>query len=170
MIHDKLFNRFMKMQKFLMSMVVAATIVCGISSCSDDDVVELATSEQVVGSYAGEEISTVMNEDFTSTTTYVFQKAAESAIEMTIPEVTGGAMTYPALAVKNITLTQNGDIITGKLDAYTGTVINAQGAEKAYTVSNLTAVFSKNAVAVTYTMKYGNMPFDFSNKFTGTKK
>ena len=59
----------MKMQKFLMSIVVAATIACGISSCSDDDVVELATSEQVVGSYAGEEISTVMNEDFTSTTT-----------------------------------------------------------------------------------------------------
>ena len=54
MIHDKLFNRFMKMQKFLMSMVVAATILCGISSCSDDDVVELVTSEQVVGSYAGE--------------------------------------------------------------------------------------------------------------------
>ena len=160
----------MKMQKFLMSMVVAATIVCGICSCNDDDVVELATSGQVVGSYAGEEISTVMNEDFTSTTTYIFKKASESAIEMTIPEVTGGAMTYPALAVKNITLTQNGDIITGKLDAYTGTVVNAQGAEKAYTVSNLTAVFSKNAVAVTYTMKYGNMPFDFSNKFTGTKK
>ncbi len=166
MIHDKLFNRFMKMQKFLMSMVVAATIVCGVCSCNDDDVVELATSGQVVGSYAGEEISTVMNEDFTSTTTYIFTKASESAI----PEVTGGAMTYPALAVKNITLTQNGDIITGKLDAYTGTVVNAQGAEKAYTVSNLTAVFSKNAVAVTYTMKYGNMPFDFSNKFTGTKK
>ena len=132
-------------------MVVAAITVCGISSCNDDEVVELATSEQVVGSYAGEEISTVMNEDFTSTTTYVFEKAAESVVE-------------------NITLTQNGDIITGKLDAYTGTVVNAQGAEKAYTVSNLTAVFNKNAVAVTYTMKYGNMPFDFSNKFTGTKK
>ena len=30
-------------------MVVAATIVCGVCSCNDDDVVELATSEQVVG-------------------------------------------------------------------------------------------------------------------------
>ena len=158
------------MQKFLMSMVVAATIVCGISSCSDDDVVELATSEQVVGSYAGEEISTVMNEDFTSTTTYIFKKASESAIEMTIPEVTGGAMTYPALAVKNITLTQKGFIITGSLAASTGPVVTEQGEDKADTVSILTAVFSKNALSVTYTMKYGNMPFDFSNKFTGTKK
>ena len=46
----------------------------------------------------------------------------------------------------------------------------ASGAEKAYTVSDLVVIFSDKTVVVTFKLKYGNMPFDFEGRFTGTKK
>ena len=51
-----------------------------------------------------------------------------------------------------------------------GTVTNAAGAEKAYTVTGLTVIFNDKNVVVTFSLKYGNMPFDFAGQFTGIKK
>jgi len=49
-------------------------------------------------------------------------------------------------------------------------VTNADGSEKAYTISDVTVLFNDKTVVVTFTMKYGNMPFAFVGQFTGTKK
>jgi lipopolysaccharide export system protein LptA len=79
-------------------------------------------------------------------------------------------MTIPALSVKGITLTKSGNTITGKLEEYKGSVKNAKGEEKIYTISKLTVIFSDKTVVMTFTMNYGNMPFAFEGQFTGTKK
>ena len=79
-------------------------------------------------------------------------------------------MSLPKMPVKGILLTKSGNTITGKLSSYSGTVTNASGAEKAYTVSDVTVLFSDKNVVVTFALKYGNMPFVFAGKFSGTKK
>ena len=161
--------------KSLMTVMAAAAVVLGMSSCGSDDApaeAPVAVATQVEGSFSGNEVIKVMgSESSNTTTTYQFVKAADAAIDMTIPQSgEEGGMMIPALPVKNIPLTKSGNTITGKLEKYEGTVTNASGAEKAYTVNDLVVIFSDKTVAVTFMLKYGNMPFDFEGQFTGTKK
>ena len=159
------------MKKFLTMTMAAMTLVFGVSSCgSDDDEPEVAVANQVVGSYTGTEVLTVMGEADESTETFVFTKATDSSVDMIIPKYGEGMMTVPALLVKGIMLTKSGNTITGKLAQYEGTVKTADGAAKAYTVSAVTVIFSDKTVVVTFTQKYGNMPFAFEGQFTGTRK
>ena len=152
-------------------MMATMAFVFGVCSCgSDDDEPEVAVATQVAGSYTGVEIMTVSGEDDEGTKTFEFTKATDSSIDMTIPEYGEGGMALPKMPVKGILLTKNGNTITGRLSSYSGTVTNASGAEKAYTVSDLTVLFSDKNVVVTFALKYGNMPFAFMGKFTGTKK
>ena len=153
-------------------MALAMTaFVFSMSSCgSDDDEPVVAVADQVVGSYTGTEILTVMGEADESTETFEFAKASDVSVDVTLPKYGEGMMTVPALPVKGIMLTQSGNTITGKLAKYEGIVKTADGAEKAYTVSDLTVIFSDKTVVVTFTQKYGNMPFAFEGQFTGTRK
>lgn len=161
----------MKFKSFMMMLVAAATVVLGVSSCgSDDDEPEVAVAEQVAGSYTGTEVMIVMGEPDEGTKTFEFTKVTEVAVDMMIPEYGEGMMSLAKMPVKNIPLTKSGNTITGKLEKYEGTVTNASGAEKAYTVNDLVVIFSDKTVAVTFKLKYGNMPFDFEGQFTGTKK
>ena len=157
------------MKYFMTMMIAAVAVMLGVCSCGDDDDdSEKALASKVVGSYAGEEILTVMGDDSNSPATYVFAKASDTTVDLTLPGMSGeGAMSLPPMQVKNIVLTKEGDVINGKIASYTGTVVNA---EKSYTVSNLVALFGKDIVAVTYTLKYGNMPFAFAGSFSGKKK
>ena len=153
-----------------MTLAVMAFVV-SMSSCgSDDDEPEVAVANQVVGLYTGTEVLTVMGEADESTETFEFTKATDSSVDMIIPKYGEGMMTVPALPVKGIMLTKSDNTITGKLAQYEGTVKTADGAEKAYTVSDVTVIFSDKTVVVTFTQKYGNMPFGFEGQFTGTKK
>ena len=153
-------------------MALAMTaFVFSMSSCgSDDDEPVVAVADQVVGSYTGTEVLTVMGEADESTETFEFTKASDVSVDVTLPKYGEGMMTVPALPVKGIMLTQSGNTITGKLDKYEGTVKSADGSDKAYTVSDLTVIFSDKTVVVTFTQKYGNMPFAFEGQFTGTRK
>ena len=161
----------MKFKSFMMMIVAAAAVVLGVSSCgSDDDEPEVAVAEQVAGSYTGTEVMIVMGEPDEDTKTFEFTKATEVAVDMMIPEYGEGMMSLAKMPVKNIPLTKSGNTITGKLEKYEGAVTNASGAEKAYTVNDLVVIFSDKTVAVTFKLKYGNMPFDFEGQFTGTKK
>ena len=161
----------MNIKRFMTMMVAAAALVIGVSSCGDDkDEPEVAVAEQVVGSYTGNEIMTVMGDPDESTKTFVFTKASDVSVDMLIPAYGEGMMTLPALPVKGITLTKSGNTITGKLDKYEGTVKSNDGSEKAYTVSDIVVLFSENSVVVTFKQKYGNMPFAFDGQFTGVKK
>ena len=158
--------------KSLMTMALAmAAFAVSMSSCgSDDDEPEVAVADQVVGSYTGTEVLTVMGEADESTETFEFTKASDVSVDVTLPKYGEGMMTVPALPVRGILLTQSGNTITGKLAKYEGTVKSADGSDKAYTVSDLTVIFSDKTVVVTFTQKYGNMPFAFEGQFTGTRK
>ena len=159
------------MKKFLTMTLAAMAFAVSMSSCgSDDDEPEVAVADQVVGSYTGTEVLTVMGEADESTETFEFTKASDVSVDVTLPKYGEGMMTVPALPVSGILLTQSGNTITGKLAKYEGTVKSADGADKAYTVSDLTVIFSDKTVVVTFTQKYGNMPFAFEGQFTGVRK
>ena len=168
----------MKIRSFMMMMVAAAALVIGVSSCGDDDdEPEVALAAQVAGSYTGDETLTVNGEPDEGTATFEFTKSSDIAVDMVIPEYGMGMMTLPPLEVKNITLTKtpttvSENCITGTLSSYTGTVKNADGSEKAYTVSDVTIFFELDAkrVVATFKLKYGNMPFAFEGQFVGKKK
>jgi hypothetical protein len=161
----------MKIKNLMMMMVAAVAIVMGMSACgNDDDEPAQAVASQVAGSYTGEEIMTVMGDPDKGTKTFEFTKASDTSIDMTIPEYGEGMMSLPALLVKNITLTKNGDNIVGRLASYEGTVLNSKGEQKVYSVNDVTIIFNNNKVVVTFALKYGNMPFDFVGQFSGNKK
>ncbi len=163
----------MKIKSFMTMTLAAVAFVFSMGSCSSsDDEPEVAVAAQVAGSYSGNEVVVVMGEESSNETkTYVLAKSSDASVDMTIPEMgMGGHMTIPALAVKNIPLTKSGSTITGKFDKYEGVVTNAAGDEKNYTISNLALVSSDKTVAVTFSLKYGNMPMSMETTFTGTKK
>ena len=161
----------MKIRSFMTMTLAAVAFVFSMSSCSsNDDEPEVAVADQVVGSYTGTEVLTVMGEADESTETFEFTKASDVSVDVTLPKYGEGMMTVPAFPVKGIMLTQSGNTITGKLAKYEGTVKSADGSDKAYTVSDLTVIFSGKTVVVTFTQKYGNMPFAFEGQFMGTKK
>ena len=104
----------MKIKSFMMMMVATVALVVSVSSCSsDDDEPEVAVAAQVAGSYAGQEMMTVMGDVDEGTKTFVFTKATDTTVDMVIPEYGEGMMSLPALPVKGITLTKNGNTITG---------------------------------------------------------
>ena len=109
-------------------------------------------------------------ESSNDTKTYEITKTSDMTVDMTVPEWGMGMMTIPSFSVKNISLTKSGNSITGKLASYSGTVKNAKGEEKAYTVSDVTLMFSDKTVVATYSLKYGNMPFLMMATFTGVRK
>lgn len=160
------------MKSFMTMMMAAVAIVLGVSSCSsDDDEPEVPAAAQVVGNYTGPEVIMVMNEESSNETkTYVLTKATDTSIDITVPELgMGGMMTIPSFPIKGITLSKSGNTIMGKLASYSGTTKNAKGEDKAYTVSDVTVVYSDKTVVVTFSLKYGNMPFAMATTFTGNK-
>ena len=161
------------MKKIVTMTLAAMAFVMSLSSCSkddDDDKKVEALATQVAGSYSGNEVVKVMGEESSNEVkTYVFVKASDTSVDLTIPQVGMGMMTIPALPVKGISLTKSGNTITGKLDSYEGVVTNASGDEKNYTISNLALVFSDKTIAVTFSLKYGNMPMTMDTTFTCTK-
>ena len=164
----------MKIKSLIAMMMAAVAIVVGMSSCSsDDDEPEVALSAQVVGSYTGPEVITIMGEPEEDNATFVFSQSSETTIDMTIPQSGEGMMVIPPLTVKNIPLSKVNQSIMGRLSSFAGTVTNASGAEKAFTVSDVTVIFEDvpngKAVVASFTLKYGSMPFDMVTTFTGNK-
>lgn len=163
----------MKMKNLMTMTMAAMAFVLGMSSCSssNDDASEAAVASQVVGTYAGNEIVMVNNEESSNEAkTYEFTKATDTSIDMTIPEVGMGMMTIPALPIKDISLKKEGNTIKGTLTKYEGTLKGTDGTDKAYTVNNITILFSDKTIVATFTTKYGKMPFNLETVFTGTKK
>lgn len=161
------------MKRFMTMTLAALAFVVSMSSCSkDDDAPEVAVAEQVAGTYSGNEIVIVMGEESSNETKiYSFEKVTDTSVDMLIPEMgMGGHMSIPALQVKNIPLKKNGNTIGGELASYAGTVINADGAEKAFTITGLVILIDGNNIAVTYSLKYGNMPMLMETTLIGTKK
>ena len=162
----------MKIKSLTIALIASLATVLGTSSCSsDDDEPEAPVATQVAGSYTGNEVIMVDNDESSNETkTYEITKASDTSVDMTVPEWGMGMMTIPSFIVKNIPLAKSGNTITGKLASYSGTVKNAKGEEKAYVVSNVALIFGDKTVAGTYSLKYGNMPFIMTTSFTGTLK
>lgn len=165
--------KFMKINNFLKVMMAAVAIVIGVSSCDSDDDSAAAVADEVVGSYTGEQVITIMGDPEDDTATFKFVKSSDSSIDMIIPQSGEGMMVIPALTVKNIPLTKYNNGASGTLDSFTGTVTNAKGEEKTFTVSKLMVVFDTNpkgkAVVATYVLKFGSMPFEMVTTFNGSK-
>lgn len=160
----------MEIKKFMTLMVAALAIMMGVSSCGsdDDDEPELALADQVAGSYIGNEVIMVgVSEESNGTATYKFVKSSDSSVDMTIPSSGFGAMTVPPIEVKNIKLTKSGNTITCEPFSYEGMVTNAQGQEKTINLYNVVVMFSEKTVVVTFSLKYGSMPFLMETTFTG---
>ena len=162
----------MKIKSLTIALIASLATVLGTSSCSsDDDEPEAPVATQVAGSYTGNEVIMVDNDESSNETkTYEITKASDTSVDMTVPEWGMGMMTIPSFIVKNIPLAKSGNTITGKVASYSGTVKNAKGEEKAYVVSNVALMFSDKKVVGTYSLKYGNMPFLMTTSFTGTLK
>lgn len=162
----------MEIKKIMTMMAAALAIVIGVCSCgSDDDEPEVAVAAQVEGSYTGNEVIMVMGEESSNgTATYNIVKSSDVSVDMTIPSSGEGFMAIPAIQVKNIPLTKTGNTITGKLASFAGTVTNAQGQERAFTLSDVTVMVSDKTAVVKFSLKYGTMPFAMETTFTGTKK
>ena len=161
----------MKITKFLAMMVAAVTMTMGFSSCGDDDDETAGgASFKVEGTYSGDELLTVMGKPFDRTTNYTFTQSSENTVDLVIPAIDAeDHMSLPELKIEGVVLTAGDNTVTGKLDSYEGTVM-VNDVEKAYTVSDVTVIFSEKSVSVVYTLKYGNMPFAFAGTFTGTKE
>ena len=161
----------MKIKSFMTMTMAAMAFVVSMSSCSsDDDEKAEPVATQVAGSYTGKEIFVVDNEESSNETkTYQFTKASDVTVDLVIPEVGMGMMAIPSITVKGIPLSKDGNTIMGKLASFEGTVKGADGSDKAYTVSDVTALFSDKTVVVTFTLKYGRMPYPFTATFTGNK-
>ena len=161
----------MRIKSLTIALIASLATVLGTSSCSSDDEPEAPVAAQVAGSYTGNEVIMVDNEESSNETkTYEITKVSDTSVDMTVPEWGMGMMTIPSFVVKNIPLAKSGNTITGKLASYSGTVKNAKGEEKAYVVSNVALIFGDKTVAGTYSLKYGNMPFLMTTTFTGTLK
>ena len=161
----------MRIKSLTIALIASLATVLGTSSCSSDDEPEAPVAAQVAGSYSGNEVIMVDNEESSNETkTYEITKTSDTSVDMTVPEWGMGMMTIPSFVVKNIPLAKSGNTITGKLASYSGTVKNAKGEEKAYVVSNVTLMFSDKTVVGTYSLKYGNMPFLMMATFTGNRK
>lgn len=161
----------MKIKSLTIALIASLATVLGTSSCSSDDEPEAPVAAQVAGSYTGNEVIMVDNEESSNETkTYEITKSSDTSVDMTVPEWGMGMMTIPSFVVKNIPLAKSGNTITGKLASYSGTVKNAKGEEKAYVVSNVALIFNDKTVVATYSLKYGNMPFIMTTSFTGTLK
>lgn len=161
----------MKIKSLTIALIASLATVLGTSSCSSDDEPEAPVAAQVAGSYSGNEVIMVDNDESSNETkTYEITKTSDTSVDMTVPEWGMGMMTIPSFVVKNIPLAKSGNAITGKVASYSGTVKNAKGDEKAYVVSNVTLMFSEKTVVGTYSLKYGNMPFLMTTTFTGTRK
>jgi len=161
----------MKIKSLTIALIASLATVLGTSSCSSDDEPEAPVAAQVAGSYSGNEVIMVDNEESSNETkTYEITKSSDTSVDMTVPEWGMGMMTIPSFVVKNIPLAKSGNTITGKLASYSGTVKNAKGEEKAYVVSNVALIFNDKTVVATYSLKYGNMPFLMTTTFSGTLK
>ena len=161
----------MRIKSLTIALIASLATVLGTSSCSSDDEPEAPVAAQVAGSYTGNEVIMVDNEESSNETkTYEITKVSDTSVDMTVPEWGMGMMTIPSFVVKNIPLAKSGNTITGKLASYSGTVKNAKGEEKAYVVSNVALIFNDKTVVATYSLKYGNMPFIMTTSFTGTLK
>ena len=162
----------MKIKSLTIALIASLATVLGTSSCSsDDDEPEAPVATQVAGSYTGNEVIMVDNDESSNETkTYEITKASDTSVDMTVPEWGMGMMTIPSFIVKNIPLAKSGNTITGKVASYSGTVKNAKGEEKAYVVSDVALRFNDKTVVANYSMKYGNMPFLMTTTFTGTLK
>lgn len=163
----------MEFKKFMTMAMAAVAIVMGVSSCSsdDDDDKDVAVAAEVAGQYTGQEVITVMGEvSSDDTKTYQIVKATDNTIDLTVPESGEGMMAIPSFTIKSIPLAKNGKTISGGLPTYAGTVTNAQGAEKAYSINGLTILVNEKTAVVAFSLKYGNMPMTMETQFTGTKQ
>ena len=159
-------------------MMFAATAVCvGFTSCGSDDddstpPSTVSSAEALAGTYNGNLTISVMGQTSTDEAQYIVKKVDDTHVSLTTPASGSGAMALPEITVSNIpaeAITISG--VTGykaSVDKFSGT-LTVNGAEKAYTFTDLLIMKTGNDIAVTYSLQYDKMPMAMACSFT-TKK
>ena len=164
----------MKIRKFMAMMIAAVSVCVGFTSCGDDDDDEIVipAAETIAGNYTGEVTITVMGSDSKSNGTYEIKKIDDTHVSMTTPALGEGAMAMPAITVNSIPVTTStiysAEVISATMAEAKGT-ITVNGAEKAYTFSNIVIKNSGKKISIVYSLQYGKMPMTMDYSFTGEK-
>lgn len=164
----------MKIRKFMAMMIAAVAVCVGFASCGDDDDDEIVipAAQTIAGNYTGEVTITVMGSDSKSNGTYEIKKIDETHVSMTTPALGEGAMAMPAITVNSIPVTTStisgAEVISATMAEAKGT-ITVNGAEKAYTFSNIVIKNSGKKISIVYSLQYGKMPMTMDYSFTGEK-
>ena len=76
------------MKKFMTLALATVAFAFSMSSCGNDDEPEVAVATQVAGSYSGNEVFVVDNEESSNETkSYQFTKVTDVSVDLQIPEV-----------------------------------------------------------------------------------
>jgi len=164
----------MKIRKFMAMMIAAVSVCVGFTSCGDDDEDDniIPAAQTIEGNYTGEVVITVMGSDSKSNGTYEIKKIDETHVSMTTPALGEGAMAMPAITINSIPVTTStisgAEVISATMAEAKGT-ITVNGAEKAYTFSNIVIKNSGKKISIVYSLQYGKMPMTMDYSFTGEK-
>ena len=163
----------MKIKKFMAMMIAAVAVCVGFTSCGDDDDEEVFPAAKTIeGNYAGEVTISVMGSDSKDNATYEIKAVDDTHISMTTPSSGSGAMTLPSITVNNIPVSvsnsSGAEVVSASISEVSGT-ITVNGAEKAYTFSDVVIVNTGKKISIAYSLQYGKMPMAIVTSFTGEK-
>ena len=120
----------------------------------------------------GEVTISVMGSDSKDNATYEIKAVDDTHISMTTPSSGSGAMALPSITVNNIPVSvsnsSGAEVVSASISEVSGT-ITVNGAEKAYTFSDVVIVNTGKKISIAYSLQYGKMPMAIVTSFTGEK-
>ncbi len=161
----------MNIKNFLAMMVAASVMVMGTTSCDkdDDDPAEqnVSAATAMVGTYNGEFVLSVMGSGDTTQVDMTINKVDDATIQLVTPAAGSGAMALPSLSVELPAVGKDGSY-SASAESVSGSV-TVNGAEKAYTFSNVAVIVNGDEAAIAYSLQYGKMPMAMVVSFKGKK-
>lgn len=162
-----------KFTKITAMMLALLTMCVTFTACGDDDDDKQATvaaADIVAGSYNDDMTCTVMG----STDTYedvdfTLTKVTDGTVNIVLPGFGTPPMQLPSITLEGVKVTGSDGTATIAEQVFSGKIVNASGAEKAYTCT-ISGSYANGKLTLNYSLQYGNMPMAMVCKFEGTKK
>lgn len=158
-----------KFRKITVMMMAMLAMCVSFTACSDDDDEATPAAEVIAGSYTNNMTCTVMGQESTyENVNLTVTKTSESTVNIVLPGFGSGMMTLPSITLENVKVTGNETTAQIAEQVFTGTVVNASGAEKQYTCT-LSGSYANNTLTLNYSLQYGSMPMAMVCKFVSAK-
>lgn len=163
----------MKKFKSMFATMMAVVAVCmTFTACGSDDdgAKETPAAKEIAGTYTDDMTLSVMGQASTyEDVTFTVAAASENTVNITLPAVGSGAMALPSITLEGVKVSGSGTNVAISQQSLSGTIINASGAEKAYTC-DIAGSYTGGKLTLNYSLQYGNMPMAMVCSFTGDKK